>query len=58
MTDAISKLAALYDSALENLDAEQRVALFSGNPVKMWFDEKGAHVKIIDPDDFYYTPPK
>lgn len=58
MTDAISKLAALYDSALENLDAEQRVALFSGNPIKTWFDEKGMHFKIIYPDDFYYTPPK
>ena len=47
----------IHALALPANDAE-RVALFSGNPVKMWFDEKGVHVKIIDPDDFYYTPPK
>lgn len=58
MTDAKPDLSPFYDSMFKNLNAEERVALFSGNPVKMWFDEKGAHVKIIDPDDFYYTPPK
>ena len=58
MTNAKPDLSPFYDSMFKNLNAEERVALFSGNPVKMWFDEKGVHVKIIDPDDFYYTPPK